>query len=45
MRGAVQKRIKVVLVSDFINKIGGIETYLHDAKGILESREHEVLLR
>jgi len=32
-------------VSDFINKIGGIETYLHDVKGILESHGHEVLLR
>lgn len=36
---------KIVLVSDFINKIGGIETYLHDSKAILEAQGHEVLLR
>ncbi|MDR2191037.1 MAG: glycosyltransferase [Candidatus Peribacteria bacterium] len=36
---------KIVLVSDFINKIGGIETYLHDVKALLESKGHEVRLR
>jgi hypothetical protein len=36
---------KVVLVSDFINKVGGIETYLHDVKGILEAKGHQVQLR
>jgi hypothetical protein len=35
----------IVLVSDFINKVGGIETYLHDVKAILESRGHKVHLR
>jgi hypothetical protein len=36
---------KIVLVSDFINKMGGIETYLHDVKALLESKGHEVILR
>ncbi|MDR2540785.1 MAG: hypothetical protein LBD11_03200 [Candidatus Peribacteria bacterium] len=36
---------KIVLVSDFINKIGGIETYLHDVKALLESQGHQVMLR
>lgn len=36
---------KVLLVSDFINKIGGIETYLHDVQDLLRSQGHEVLLR
>jgi glycosyltransferase involved in cell wall biosynthesis len=36
---------KIVLVSDFINKFGGIETYLHDAKSLLEAHGHHVLLR
>ncbi|GHV27153.1 hypothetical protein FACS1894176_08780 [Bacteroidia bacterium] len=36
---------KIVLVSDFINKIGGIETYLHDVKALLESQGHQVILR
>jgi hypothetical protein len=36
---------KIVLVSDFINKFGGIETYLHDVKSLLETHGHHVLLR
>jgi glycosyltransferase involved in cell wall biosynthesis len=36
---------KIVLVSDFINKVGGIETYLHDVKEILEAKGHQVVLR
>jgi hypothetical protein len=36
---------KIVLVSDFINKVGGIETYLHDVKAILEAKGHHVYLR
>lgn len=36
---------KIVLVSDFINKIGGIETYIHDVKAILESKGYQVQLR
>jgi hypothetical protein len=35
---------KIVLVSDFISKVGGIETYLHDVKAILEAQGHEVFL-
>ena len=35
---------KILLVSDFINKIGGIETYIHDVKIILESMGYEVRL-
>lgn len=37
-----QKRI--LLVSDFITKIGGIENYLHDAKALLEENGYEVAL-
>jgi hypothetical protein len=36
---------KIILVSDFINKVGGIETYLHDVKALLEERGHTVHLR
>lgn len=35
---------KIVLVSDFINKIGGIETYLHDVKTLLEKEGYKVKL-
>lgn len=35
---------KIVLVSDFINKIGGIETYLHDVKTLLQAQGYEVQL-
>ena len=36
--------LKIVLVSDFINKIWGIETYLHEAKEYLETLDYTVLL-
>jgi hypothetical protein len=36
---------KVLIVSDFINKAGWIETYIHDVKNLLESKWHEVILR
>ena len=39
-----KKPQKIILVSDFINKVWGIETYLHDVKDILESHGHEVKL-
>ncbi len=35
---------KIVLVSDFINKIGGIETYINDVKDFLEIQGFEVVL-
>lgn len=35
---------KIVMVSDFINKIGGIETYIHDVKSLLEAQGYEVKL-
>lgn len=35
---------KIVLVSDFINKIWGIETYIHDVKAILQAKGYEVKL-
>lgn len=35
---------KILLVSDFINKIWWIETYIHDVKIILESMGYEVKL-
>ena len=36
---------KILIVSDFINKAGGIETYIHDVKNLLESHWHKVVLR
>ena len=36
---------KILIISDFINKAGWIETYIHDVKHLLESRWHEVILR
>ncbi len=33
---------KILLVSDFTSKVGGIETYIHDVKSILESMGYEV---
>ena len=33
---------KILLVSDFVSKVGGIETYIHDVKSILESMGYEV---
>lgn len=35
---------KVVMVSDFVNKIGGIETYMHDVKALLEAHGYEVAI-
>lgn len=35
---------KIILVSDFINKIWGIETYVNDCKSILENMWHQVEL-
>ena len=35
---------KIVLISDFINKIGGIETYLHDVKTLLEKEGYKIKL-
>ncbi len=35
---------KIVMVSDFINKIWGIETYIHDVKSLLEAQGYEVKL-
>ncbi len=42
-RGGWKK--KILIISDFINKAWGIETYIHDVKNLLESRWHEVVLR
>ncbi|AHB40838.1 group 1 glycosyl transferase [candidate division SR1 bacterium RAAC1_SR1_1] len=39
------KHKKILLVSDFINKVGGIETYIHDVKELLESHGYEVKIR
>lgn len=36
---------KILLVSDFINKVWGIETYLYDVKEFLEQQGFEVILR
>ena len=33
---------KILLVSDFTSKVGGIETYIHDVKALLESMGYEV---
>lgn len=35
---------KLVIMSDFINKVGGIETYIHDVKTILQEQGWEVKL-
>jgi hypothetical protein len=36
---------KILLVSDFTNKIGGIETYIHDVKHLLEELDLDVDIR
>lgn len=36
---------KILIISDFINKAWGIETYIHDVKNLLESKWHDVILR
>jgi len=33
---------KILLVTDFINKLGGIETYVHDVAGLLTEQWHTV---
>ncbi|MCX6824505.1 MAG: glycosyltransferase [candidate division SR1 bacterium] len=35
---------KIIIVSDFINRIGGIETYINDVKELLEQHGYEVEL-
>lgn len=35
---------KILIVSDFINKIGGIETYINDIKQLLEPHGYEIIL-
>ncbi len=35
---------RVLIVSDFINRIGGIETYINDVKALLEQHGYEVEL-
>ena len=40
-----EEKKKILIISDFINKAGWIETYIHDVKNLLESRWHEVILR
>jgi len=40
-----QDKEKILIISDFINKAWGIETYIHDVKNLLESKWHEVVLR
>ena len=39
-----EEKKKILIVSDFINKAGWIETYIHDVKNLLESHWHEVIL-
>jgi glycosyltransferase involved in cell wall biosynthesis len=39
-----EDRKKILIVSDFINKAGWIETYIHDVKNLLELHWHEVIL-
>ncbi len=36
---------KILIVSDFINKAWGIETYIHDVKRLLEAHWYKVILR
>lgn len=38
----IGKPKRILLVSDFKNKLWGIETYMHDVKDILESKGYEV---
>ena len=44
-KGEQDKKQKILIVSDFINKAWWIETYIHDVKNLLEARWHEVVLR
>jgi glycosyltransferase involved in cell wall biosynthesis len=41
----IGKHKKILLVSDFVNKIGGIETYIHDVKALLQDHGYEVKIR
>jgi len=43
--GKDEDKKKILIISDFINKAGWIETYIHDVKNLLESHWHEVILR
>jgi len=36
VRFMLDDKKKILLVSDFTSKVGGIETYIHDVKAILE---------
>jgi glycosyltransferase involved in cell wall biosynthesis len=38
------KTKKILIISDFVQKLGGIETYIYDIKQILESAGYEVKL-
>lgn len=38
----IGKPKRILLVSDFRNKLWGIETYMHDVKDVLESKGYEV---
>ncbi|MFZ2151123.1 MAG: glycosyltransferase [Candidatus Absconditicoccaceae bacterium] len=35
---------KIIMISDFKTKVGGIETYIHDVKSLLESKGYEIKL-
>lgn len=35
---------KILMISDFKTKVGGIETYIHDVKSLLESNWYEIKL-
>lgn len=41
----IGKHKKILLVSDFVNKVWWIETYIHDVKELLESHWYEVDIR
>jgi hypothetical protein len=42
VRFMLDDKKKILLVSDFTSKVGGIETYIHDVKAILEGMGYEV---
>jgi len=41
----IWKHKKILLISDFINKVWGIETYIHDVKELLDNHWYEVKIR
>lgn len=41
----IGKHKKILLASDFVNKVWWIETYIHDVKELLESHGYEVKVR